>query len=57
MVRIEQRVIRVKVWREGELCDRWPRCDCAVQGYLNLTEKNDCGKKTNRRRVVREERC
>lgn len=25
-------------------CKQWPRCRCVVQGYVNRTEHNDCGK-------------
>lgn len=55
MSRIETRKIKREVWREGELCPTWPNCHCIVQGYLNLAERNSCGRKPKTRRVVHEE--
>jgi len=54
-VKIEKRTIKLAVSREGEPCPTWPRCHCIVQGYLNLSEPNSCGRKPSTRRVVHEE--
>lgn len=55
MSRIEKRTLNVRVTREGEKCPTWPRCNCIVQGYLNLAERNSCGRKPATRRIVHEE--
>ncbi len=55
MPKIETRKIKLSVSREGELCPNWPRCHCIAQGYLNLSEQNNCGKKPKSRRIVHEE--
>lgn len=54
-MRIERRTIKMSVQREVDLCPTWPGCHCVVQGYLNLAEKDSCGRKPSTRRIVHEE--
>lgn len=41
--------------REGDMCPRWPSCSCVMQGYVNVAERDDCGRKPKTRRHVHAE--